>query len=136
MSRDRTYALTINLEIDNPFKVIELSYEIPQHLYAERVHNKRLGHFRISLPQSSALVQLNQRVKYDGCMTIGYVQLAPSVNYEIECINCDNLERVYLDNIFSKRMSQFDAEFDSIISEKILFGLQVLLNQQRLELGN
>lgn len=131
VGRDRSYALSINLELDNPFKTIDLHYELPQTL---RSVGKNRGRFQISLPQSSLLVQLSQLIKYDECLTINYVQLAPSVNYEIVCNTCSEQERAHLDAALEKRMTKFDTQLDALISEKILFGLQVLLNQKRLEL--
>lgn len=133
IGRDRSYTLAINLELDNPFKTIDLRYDIHEQASHE-LKGKKNGQFRIGLPQSSLLVQLSQRLKNDECLTINHVQLAPSVNYEIECADCDEQERLHLDNVFTRRMTQFDAEFDSIISEKLLLGLQMLLNQQRLDL--
>lgn len=149
IDRDRNYALTINLELDNPFKTIDVNYEIPLNIIRRESNNtittsesmgaslkpeQRQSRFRIRMPQSSFLVQLNQRIRYDECIVVNYVQLEPSVNYEIECKGCNPDEQKYLDNVFSKRMTQFDAELDSMLSEKFLLGLQLLLNQERLDL--
>jgi len=145
VDRSRNYALTINLELDNPFKVLEIAYEPPigafkrgdskQSVQTEsKSPIKRQGRFRIRLPQSSFLVQLNQRVRYDECIVINYVQLEPSVSYDIECVDCSEAEQNYLDYVFKKRMSQFDAEIDSLLSEKFLLGLKLLFDQQRLDL--
>lgn len=145
VDRDRSYALTINLELENPFKVIDVYYDAARRdkraagrTGAQQVDQqagmRAAGLFRVHLPDSSLLVQLSQRIRYDECLTVNYVQLSPTVNYEIECVDCDEREQTKLDKIFSKRMSQLDAELDAILSEKALFGLQVLLNQQRLDL--
>lgn len=138
--RDRSYTLTINLELLNPFTVIDLRYQQsnkalqrPQQ-QGNASNNQEIGSFRILLPQSSFLVQLKQRISYDECLEVNYVQLAPNVAYEVECVNCVQEEQDYLDRIFSKKMSQLDAELDAILSEKLLLGLQILLNQQRLDL--
>lgn len=143
VNRDRSYGLSVNLEIDNPFKVIDIHYELPRALQEQQQKQqaentvgtiKRRGKFQIRLPQSTILVQLHQRIRYDECLAINNVQLAPAVNYEIECTGCSDSERDYLDKIFSKKLSKFDAEFDAVLSEKILFGLHFLLNQQRINL--
>lgn len=144
--RDRSYTLTINLELDNPFKVIDLRFNSPQQkqqLYnnssssssKQRVEETETnGSFRIYLPDSSFLVQLNQRISYDECLDVKYVQLGPNINYQVECLNCSEDQKKLLDKIFSKKMTQFDAEIDSILSEKLLLGLHILLNQHRLDL--
>lgn len=145
IERDRSYALSINLELDNPFKVVDVYYESlslhsKKHASEQQQQNntnqgrRRTGLFRILLPQSSLLVQLNQRIRYDDCLSVNYVQLSPTVNYDIECVGCDKDEQELLNKIFGKRMSQLDAELDAILSEKVSFGLQVLLSQQRLDL--
>jgi hypothetical protein len=151
IDRDRSHALSINLELDNPFKVIDVYFETQgpllarSHATSEQEYNyrpqpaavaqgRRNGLFRILLPQSSLLVQLNQRIRYDECLSVNYVQLSPTVNYVLDCVDCDKSEQEFLDKIFNKRMSQLDAELDTILSEKVLFGLQVLLSQQRLDL--
>lgn len=122
--RDRSYSLTINLEINNPFK--ELEFVVFQ--------DDNIGYFRILMPQSTFLVQLNQRVRYDECLEVDYVQLAPSVRYDLACISCDKRQKEQLDKSFNKRMAQIDSEIDSILSEKLLLGIKSLLNQQRLDL--
>ena len=144
IERDRSYALAINLELDNPFKVIDVYYESSglstrQHAITQQRNQTvqevgRRGLFRISLPQSSLLVQLNQRIRYDDCLRVNYVQLSPTVNYELECVDCSASDREFLDKVFKRRMSQLDAELDAILSEKIRFGLQALLSLQRLDL--
>lgn len=133
VGRNRNYALSVNLELDNPFKTIDLHYDIPESNQAAHP-DKRFGRFRISLPKSSLLVQLSQRIRYDECLMVNYVQLAPLVNYEIECDTCDKQESAHLNRTLGKRMNQLDAELDALLSEKLLLGLKVLLNQQRLEL--
>lgn len=152
VDRDRSYALVVNLELDNPFEVIDVYYMTPPQLQVENgggIDNNttqsqlqgeqqqatpRTGLFRIRLPQSSLLVQLNQRIRYDECLSVNYVQLSPTVNYEIECVDCYGRDQAQLDKIFNRRISQLDVELDAILSEKVLFGLQVLLNQQRIDL--
>jgi hypothetical protein len=137
IDRDRSYALSVNLELENPFKMIDVYYEAkgtPSRKQDSDYHPRKSGLFRINLPQSSLLIQLNQRIRYDDCLSVNYVQLSPTVNYEIDCVGCDKSEQAFLDKIFSKRMSQLDAELDAVLSEKVLFGLQVLLSQQRLDL--
>lgn len=125
--RDRTYTLTINLELNNPFKVIDLHYERGKD-------KQEIGMLQIRLAQSSYLVQLSQRISYDECLEVNYVQLSPTVAYEIDCLDCNEEQKSQLDKIFGKRMSQFDAELDSILSEKLLLGIKSLLSQQRLDL--
>lgn len=145
VDRDRSYVLAIDLELENPFKTIDVSYEIPSaaikrdgnnSIVAKEADMKRPngGRFRIRLPQSTFLVRLNQRIRYDECIVINYVQLAPNLNYDIECMDCEPHEQRYLDRVFSKRMTQLDSELDSILSEKLLLGLQLLINQERLDL--
>lgn len=132
--RDRSYTLTINLELHNPFRSIEISYEKPVEL-----GTRKPAHFQVRLPQSSFLVQLNQRISYDECLDVNYVQLSPHISFELECKSVlgDQVpgeEQDWLDKTLSKRMSQLDAELDSMLSEKFLLGLQTLLNQRRLDL--
>lgn len=125
--RDHSYTLTINVELNNPFKVIEIHYQMPNE-------EKEASSFKILMPQSTFLVKLNQRISYDECLEVKYVQLAPNVSYEIECATCSEQDKSYLDKILKKRMTQLDAELDSLLSEKLLLGLQTLLSQQRLDL--
>lgn len=135
--RDRSYTLSINLELANPFKVIDLRFnhnQKSQQTANGDQDNQETGLFRVRLPQSTFLVKLNQRISYDECLDISYVQLAPNVAYEVECIGCGTELREYLDKVFNKRMTQLDAELDSMLSEKLLLGLQTLLSQQRLDL--
>lgn len=135
--RDRSYTLTINLELHNPFKVLELSYEKPAEL-----GKGKLAFFQIRLPQSSFLVQLNQRISYDECLDVNYVQLSPHISYQIEAkqslgspvAEVPRAEQDYLDKMLSKRFTQLDSELDAVLSEKFLLGLQTLLEQQRLDL--
>lgn len=143
IDRGRSYALSINLELTNPFKVIEVQFNTPREApssssneeVTKTTSNKaQRGSFLIRLPQSSFLVNLRQRVRYDECLTINYVQLAPQSGHEIECIDCTAEQQSYLDKALSKRMTQLETQLDSILSEKLLLGLEVLLNQQRLEL--
>ena len=132
VDRDRSYALTIDAELDNPFKVVDVRYDIN---YAQSAASpKPTGLFRVHLPQSSFLVQLSQRVRYDQCLSVSYILLAPNVNYELECLDCSEKEAERLEKIFAKRMQQFDSELDFMLSEKLLLGLQVLLDQQRIEI--
>lgn len=127
IDRDKSYTLTINLELDNPFKMVEFEYRQPNDPTSK-------GIFKIFMNQSTYLVQLNQRISYDECLDIKYVQLDPNLNYEINCTTCDEEQKVKLDKLLSKRMTQLDSELNSLLSEKLLLGLQVLLNQQRLDL--
>lgn len=149
MDRDRSYSLSINLEFENPFNNIDLIWEMPD--VSERGtlvnnveptgnqtnkwanHNNK-GHFHIRLPQSTFLIQLIQRFRYDECLAVNYVQLAPNVSYELECASCSPGQQRYLNNVFNKRMNQIDSELDSILSEKLLLGIQLMLDQQRLDL--
>lgn len=146
--RDRSYTLTVNLELNNPFKSIDLTLAgqtnspkegetssgspVVGGKESELLEESSL--FRIYLPQSTFLVQLNQRIRYDECLDVKYVQLGPNVNYDVECLGCSDRQRAHLDRIFRKKMSQFDAELDSLLSEKLLLGLQILSNQKRLDL--
>lgn len=140
--RERSYTLTINLELENPFKVIEFKFnwnpekekDHEDKKVEEDLREKSEGVFRIYLPQSTFIVDLNQRIRYDECLDVKFVQLASNINYSVECIDCNEKQKDYLDRILNKKMSQFDAELDSILSEKLLLGLQVLLNQKRLDL--
>lgn len=144
--RDRSYSLTINLELDNPFKVIDLRFNSQPTKQQRQINSSQQlesktednndgdGMFRIYLPESSFLVRLNQKISYDECLEVKYVQMEPNVNYQVECLNCNQHEKNLLDRVFGKKMTQFDAELDSILSEKLLLGLQILLNQQRLDL--
>ena len=139
MDRERNYALSINLELINPFEVVDVYYEIPTTVITKGEDlldrgRSNGGLFRIHLSQSTFLVQLNQRIRYDDCLAINYIQLAPNVDYVIECVGCGEEQSQHLDKIFSKRMTQLDAELDAMLSEKLLLGLQILFNQQRLEL--
>lgn len=129
--RDRSYTLTINLELNNPFKVIDILYN---KQIVNNENQEEVGSFEIRLPQSTFLVQLSQRINYDECLTVNYVQLAPNVSYEIICESCTQKEHEHLDRSFSKRMTQLDAELDALLSEKLLLGLGLLLSQQRLDL--
>lgn len=93
-----------------------------------------LGKIQIHLPQSALLVQLDQKISYDGCLEVSYVQLAPNVMYDIKCPTCDSLQQKHLDNIFGKKMSQLDSELDTLLSEKVALSLKNLLSQHRLDL--
>lgn len=123
--RDRGYSLTINLELDNPFKVIEVVFKNEQ---------SEINQITISLPQSSFWVQLNQRIRYDECLEVNFIQMAPNMRYDLICTSCDKRQKGELDRSFAKRMLQLDAEIDSILSEKLLLGLQSTLTQERLDL--
>lgn len=125
--RDRTYTLTINLELDSPFKNIKIRSENP-------LPGGQAAEFNINLPQSTFLVQLKQCIRYDECLDVIYVQLAPGISYETSCNDCSEAQRRHIDKILSKRMSQLEAELDSMLSDKLSFGLQVLLSQQRFDL--
>lgn len=116
--------------------MIDVNFDLPemQQEVTKTGFNKKSGLFRIRLPQSTFLVHLKQRIRYDECLVVNFIQIAPNVNYEIECVGCSDEQQNHLDRIFSKRMTQLDAELDSTLSEKLLLGLQVLFNQQRLEL--
>lgn len=146
--RDNGYTLTINLELDNPFKEVSIHYDkatnlpglsLGNQLQSNGTVNQKAqqpthGLFQILLPNSSFLVQLSQKIDYDGFLVVKYVQLAPNVSYDFLCDKCSDNDREYLEKIFGKRMSPFDAELDAILSEKLLLGLQILLSQQRLDL--
>lgn len=125
--RDRSYTLTINLELNNPFKVIDLRFK------QNETRNQETGFIRIQLPHSTFLVQVSQRINYDSCLEVNYVQLAPNVAYDVKCIGCLKGQQEFLDKNLSKRMTQLDAELDLMLSEKLILGLQTLLNQQRLD---
>lgn len=125
VDKDRSYSLTINLELDNPFKVIDFKFKQPE--------DNSIGQFRINLPRSTFLIQLNQRIRYDECLDVKYVQLGPNIEYEIECLTCNEAQKAHLNQVFTKRMNQFDSELDSVLSEKMLLALNILLNQQRLD---
>lgn len=134
--RDRSYYLTINLELNNPFKTIDLRFQDEMNMkdLAKRPKSTQFGSFSILMPQSSFLVQLNQKISYEECLEVNYVQLAPNVMYELSCVACDKEQQDYLDKSFAKRMTQLDVELDSMLSEKLLLGLQTVLSQQRLDL--
>lgn len=123
--RDRSYSLTINLELDNPFKMIQVVFENEQG---------ETNNLMILLPQSAFWVQLNQRIRYDECLEVNFIQMAPNVRYDLICVSCDKKQKEELDRSFNKRMAQLDAEIDSVLSEKLLLGLQSILTQQRLDL--
>lgn len=133
--RDRSYTLTINLELNNPFKVIKMRYirDKNQQNDAGNVVEDTVGSFSIRLPRSSLLVHLSQRISYEDCLGINHVQLATNGPIDISCDSCATKELENLDKILLKRASQLDAELDSLLSEKLLLGLRTLLNHQRLD---
>lgn len=130
VERDRTYALTVNLELDNPFRVIEIESEA----YLEGHGEPQIIKSRIHLPKSFMLVQLRQRIKYDECIQVAYVQLEPNVSYDVECVDCTDEQQNFVDKLFGRRMSQIDSEVNILLSDKLSLGLQILFNQQRLDL--
>lgn len=143
--RNGIYTFTINLELENPFKTIELGFEPPQPSADLRIDtggNKKEKlqlranekSFSIKLPRSSFLVRLNQRVSYDECLVIKYVQLSSDSLYEIDCPKCTPEERNYLDKLFARPTTQLDNELDTMLGEKLSLGLGVLFSQQRLYL--
>lgn len=150
VERDRSYTMTINVELTNPFMVIDLHYDIPSALSSKRSvspqpdpqqaslggdkPSKRTSLFKVRIPQSTFMARLSQRISYDECLTVNYVQLSPNVKYEVDCVDCSAEERDHLEKIFSKRMTQLDTELDSMLSDKLALGLQMLLNQERLDL--
>lgn len=126
---DRSHAQTllVNIEMLNPFQVIDVRFESMQD------EDSAPGHFRIHLANSTFLVQLLQRVSYDECVNVNYVQLAPNSSYEIECLECSKQQEDIFNKILQKRLPQMDTELDKLLSEKILLGLEVLLSQERFE---
>lgn len=136
--RDGIYTFTINLELENPFKMIELHFEPPRS--KDMLHNLQVAHlepekvFHIALPQTSFLIQLSQSVSYDECLTMKNAQLSSTISYELDCPKCTPGERAYLDRVFKDRMSQIDYALDTLLSEKLSLGLGVLLSQRRLYL--
>lgn len=118
------------MEIDNPFKTIEARFN------SELSSNATAGpsKLRILLPDSSLLVQFSQLINYDECLEINYVQFEPNIEYVIDCYTCDVTQRVHMEKLLGKRMTQMDNELDSMISSKVFMGLQTLLSQQRLDL--
>lgn len=128
--RNRKYIITLNVELENPFENVDLEIE----RFDEKTHLTEHADIRFKLSKSTFLVQLNQLISYDQCLEVNYVQLSPSMNYEIQCDGCDDNMNSYLDRIFTKRMTQLDGELDTLLSEKLLLGIQSVLSQQRLDL--
>lgn len=127
--KDRSYTLTINLELKNPFDSIYFRFKP-----SEKIGNKEIGEFRVLLSQSTFVVQLNQRIRYDECFDVDYVQLETNVAYTLKCSSCDDIQKSNLDKLFHKKMALFDAQLDLVLSDKLLLGLQYLLSEQRLDL--
>lgn len=147
--RNGIHTFNINLELENPFKTIELSFQPPQPSLElsqqksdddDKKSRTRLAAiadektFYIHMPQSSFLVRLNQRVSYDECLVIKYVQLSSNSNYKIDCPKCTPTELNYLGKLFNRPTTQLDNQFDTLLSGKLSLGLAVLLSQQRLYL--
>lgn len=128
--RNGNYMLTMNLELDNPFRLIEASFLTNQ----TQADTSAPGEFKIRMPGSTILVQLNQLINYDECLEVQYVQLSPNFDYSIDCDHCNDDQKLQLDKTVAKRRSQLDGEIDALISGKLLLGIQTLLNQQRLDL--
>lgn len=147
--RNGIHTFTINLELENPFRTIELSFETPQVSSDLSQQGSRGGDkkeksqsaatadektFFINMPRSSFLVKLNQRVSYEDCFMIKYVQLSSNSIYEINCPKCTPTELNYLDKLFARPTTQLENELDTMLSEKLSLGLAVLFSQQRLYL--
>lgn len=128
--RFRNYELTINLELANPFDQIDIVFVYHNNTDSS---DKRLQ-MKVVMPDSTMLVQLKQYIKYDECLDVQYVQFSPDVTYELECSECNEDQRRYLDKIFHKRTARIDAELDALLSEKLELGLRTLLSQKRLDL--
>lgn len=124
--KGRQNVVAVNLELANPFKRIEIHY-IPE---GSSVSIK----FDLNLQQSSFLAQLTQQLGYEECIHINYVQLTSNVEYLIECDECNETNQKQLDRMFKKRVSHLDAELCSLLSDKMMYGLRNLLDQERLEL--
>lgn len=129
MEPDRSYTLTINLELKNPFDRVDFNFGP-----SDKIGNKENAKFNILLPKSTFNIQLNQHIRYDECLDVNYVQLSQNPLYSISCDDCDEKRESNLNKMFQKKIIQLDAELDLILSDKILLGLQNLLSEQRLDL--
>lgn len=124
--RGRQNVVAVNLELANPFKRIQIHYIPDGSINPIK--------FYLNLQQSSYLAQLTQQLGYEECIHINYVQLTSNVEYVIECDECDDNNQKQLDRMFKKRVSHLDAELCSLLSDKMMYGLRSLLDQERLEL--
>lgn len=127
--RNRQIIFTINLELVNPFKDVVVHYIPPD---GNQTSIPTI--FHIHLLQSTFLVQLSQQIGYEECLHVNLAQLAPNVDYFIECEDCTDAQEKYLDRQFKKRMTHLDSELTALLSDKLVYGLRILLNQERLEL--
>lgn len=127
--KDRSYTLTMNLELKNPFDRVDFRFKPSQ-----KIGNKETGLFSILLPDSTYTVELSQLIRYDECLDVKYVQLGLNTNHTIQCVGCDAVEETNLNKMFNKKRAQLDAELDLVLSEKFMLGLKYLLSEQRLDL--